>query len=417
MADESTRPIKIFYSYSRADKKFRVELERHLEPLRRSGQISGWHDHEIPPGTEWRHEVNKHLAASDIILLLVSHNFMSSEYCYSEELQRALEMHKTGKTRVIPIILSPVNWKRTPIGGLQVLPRDGKPITEWRSRNKAFQEIVEGIEQVIRGLLDGIDRAISELIEEFNKQYFQMGRSDEEWIDTTFGRMYSQYKGRYSDIFSKIEEIIEDDPAIWWADVMGLMIMFYCECVVSFFCLKHMKRAFRLILGHRWQIDGSGRFFPENAHWKYQNIHANIAYRRTVRVLQQDPTNTKAYYIQSIALIGLGKYQEALVAANLAHSFDPHFPGIYDLRCTVLALLERIGDALDDLEQAKRLNPDDAEDYNRVKALFESLRKPIRWIQQALPSRGEFLAIPEVAESLHFGQIKENTEPPCKDTE
>jgi hypothetical protein len=152
MGIELTRPIEIFYCYARRDKELREYLAGHLEPLKRSGQIIAWYDREILPGVEWKREIDKHLNSSDIILLLISPNFMRSDYCYSVEMQRALERHAIGEACVIPIILRPVGWKETPVGKLQVLPTDGKPITMWRDRDVALQDVVAGIRTVIETL-------------------------------------------------------------------------------------------------------------------------------------------------------------------------------------------------------------------------------------------------------------------------
>lgn len=149
MAAESTRALKIFYCYARKDKALRDELENHLEPLRRSGQVITWHDREIQPGMEWKREIDTHLNTSDIVLLLISPNFIHSDYCYGVEMRRALERHEAGQTRIIPIILRPVDWKSTPISELQVLPTEGRPITKWRNRDDAFQDVVKGIRTVV----------------------------------------------------------------------------------------------------------------------------------------------------------------------------------------------------------------------------------------------------------------------------
>src|SRR5205085_9016272 len=114
MEEELTRTIKIFYCYARKDRTLRDALERHLGKLRRSGQIISWYDREIPPGVEWKREIDANLNSSDIVLLLISPNFMHSDYCYDVEMRRALERHKSGETHVIPIILRPVEWKNTP---------------------------------------------------------------------------------------------------------------------------------------------------------------------------------------------------------------------------------------------------------------------------------------------------------------
>src|SRR6266567_6317476 len=100
--------INIFYSYAYEDERLRKKLETHLALLQQQGLITGWHDSEISAGTEWAHEINAHLEAAQIILLLVSSSFLASKYCYSSEMLRALERHEAGTARVIPIILRPV---------------------------------------------------------------------------------------------------------------------------------------------------------------------------------------------------------------------------------------------------------------------------------------------------------------------
>src|SRR6266581_3517067 len=103
----------------------REKLEKQLRALKRQGIIDVWHDREISAGTEWEREIDKHLNSAQIILLMVSPDFMDSDYCYSIELKRAIERHDRGEARVIPIILRPVSWRKSPIGKFQALPTDG----------------------------------------------------------------------------------------------------------------------------------------------------------------------------------------------------------------------------------------------------------------------------------------------------
>jgi len=145
--------IKIFYCYAREDQLLRDKLNRHLAALRRSGQIETWYDRDIQAGTEWRHEIDEYLHAADIILLLVSPHFIDSDYCYGREMNQALERHKAREAHVIPIILRPVDWKKTPIGDLQALPTGGKAITKWRDRDEAFENVATKIRAVVECLL------------------------------------------------------------------------------------------------------------------------------------------------------------------------------------------------------------------------------------------------------------------------
>src|SRR6266700_4825650 len=139
--------IEIFFCYAREDESLRQELERQLRVLQRQGLIDLWHDREISAGAEWEREIDIHLTAADIILLLVSPDFITSDYCYGIEMKRAMERHESGETCVIPIILRPVFWQKTPFGKLQALPTDGVPVTDhsWHHLDSAFFNVAEGI--------------------------------------------------------------------------------------------------------------------------------------------------------------------------------------------------------------------------------------------------------------------------------
>ena len=149
MSDTSPQPIEVFYSYSHLDERFRVELVRHLRLLERQGIIRGWHDRKISAGTEWRNSIDEHLESADIILLLVSANFLDSDYCYDTEMTRAMERHAQGEARVIPVILSSCRWYRAPFGRLQALPKEARPIENWERAADAYTNVVEGIESAI----------------------------------------------------------------------------------------------------------------------------------------------------------------------------------------------------------------------------------------------------------------------------
>ena len=147
---ETGKAVEVFYSYSHVDEDLRLQLEKHLASLQRQGVITGWYDRKITGGTEFKTEINSHLKSARIILLLVSVDFMASEYCYDIEMTQALERHKDGEARVIPIILRPVKWKNAPFGTLQVLPKDGKPVISWPSLDDAFLNVAEGIELAVK---------------------------------------------------------------------------------------------------------------------------------------------------------------------------------------------------------------------------------------------------------------------------
>jgi TIR domain-containing protein/3-keto-disaccharide hydrolase len=145
--------VKIFFCYAHEDEALLNKLKARLIPLQRDGLVDVlWHDRDISAGTEWEREIDTHLNSAQIILLLISPDFMASDYCYGKEMKRAMERHESGEARVIPIILRPVNWKMAPFSKLQVLPKDAKPVISWHNRDAAFLNVAESIRKVIEQL-------------------------------------------------------------------------------------------------------------------------------------------------------------------------------------------------------------------------------------------------------------------------
>ena len=137
--------LQLFFSYSHKDEALRDELANHLSTLTWQGVISNWHDRKILPGDEWDHQINDNLNTADIILLLVSSDFIASSYCWDVEVTTAIERHNTGKARVIPVILRRVDWSDTPFAKLQFLPKNAEPVTSWTNRDEAFTNVAQGI--------------------------------------------------------------------------------------------------------------------------------------------------------------------------------------------------------------------------------------------------------------------------------
>jgi len=143
---------KVFFSYSHADEELRNELEIHLAALKRQGLISAWHDRRIYAGQDFDREINVHLEDADIILFLISPNFIASDYCYNVEVKRALERRSKGEAEVLPVILRSCDWKDLPFGKLLAVPTDGKAVTKFADRDEAFLDIVKAIKRVLKGV-------------------------------------------------------------------------------------------------------------------------------------------------------------------------------------------------------------------------------------------------------------------------
>jgi hypothetical protein len=146
------KPVKLFYSYSHKDEDLREELVKHLTILKRQGALEPWQDRDIEAGAEWNQEIERHLNESQIILLLISSDFIASPFCWDKEMARAMERHDAGEAVVIPIILRSCDWKGAPFGKLQGLPKDMKPVKDWPDRDQAFTNVAQGIRKVAERL-------------------------------------------------------------------------------------------------------------------------------------------------------------------------------------------------------------------------------------------------------------------------
>ena len=152
MAEQARKVIHVFYAYASKDKSLRDRLEKHLTILKRTDQITSWSHHEIDPGKEWSKETVTHLNTAQIILLLISADFIASDYSYGIEMKRAIQRHEQGEACVIPIILRPVDLEDAPFSKLQALPANGRPVVKWENRDDAFVDIARGIRKTVAEL-------------------------------------------------------------------------------------------------------------------------------------------------------------------------------------------------------------------------------------------------------------------------
>jgi hypothetical protein len=140
---------RLFFSYSHKDEELRNELEVHLALLRRQGFITAWHDRRIQAGTDFGKSIDNELENSNIILLLISPYFLASDYCYNNEMKRALEQHDQNSAIVVPVILHPCDWHSAPFGHLLATPTDGKPISTFANQHEAFTDVARHIRELV----------------------------------------------------------------------------------------------------------------------------------------------------------------------------------------------------------------------------------------------------------------------------
>jgi len=138
-------PVDLFYSYAHEDEALRDELAGHLKIMERRGVIRPWHDRDVVPGKPWDAEINEHLLKADLVLLLVSKDFINSDYIWGLELDVAMKRHANGEASVVPVMLRAVDITDAPFADLQGLPTDLKPVTSWANRDEAWTDVAKGI--------------------------------------------------------------------------------------------------------------------------------------------------------------------------------------------------------------------------------------------------------------------------------
>lgn len=132
---------KVFISYSHSDADMMLVLCKHLEPLKRLNLIELWTDNELKAGVEWDKYISEELKQAEIILLLISIDFINSEYCYQKELEHAMNRHKEGSAKVVPIILRDCLWKHEVYSKIQALPKHAKPVTTWPDLDEVWTQV------------------------------------------------------------------------------------------------------------------------------------------------------------------------------------------------------------------------------------------------------------------------------------
>lgn len=156
--------MRAFISYSHRDADALDRLHVHLANLQREGRIETWYDREILAGEVLDDEISEELEAAELFLLMVSPDFIASNYCVEREMQRALERHEAGAARVVPIIVEPCDWAAMPqLRRLKAVPKDGLPISEWTNANTAYLDVIQEIRRIIdAGVSNALDSTADE---------------------------------------------------------------------------------------------------------------------------------------------------------------------------------------------------------------------------------------------------------------
>ena len=142
-------PWQVFYSYSHKDEQLRDQLATYLAPLRQKSLITEWYDRKIEPGVNWDTEISSRLNQADLVLALLSPDFLASEYCFGVEMEQAFSRVKQGNSRLLPVLLRPCLWEESRFSALQMAPRDAKPLSSAPSIDEALKAVALEIRNVV----------------------------------------------------------------------------------------------------------------------------------------------------------------------------------------------------------------------------------------------------------------------------
>ncbi|HEV7649969.1 MAG TPA: TIR domain-containing protein [Actinophytocola sp.] len=193
---------RVFVSYSHVDEAERVRLDVHLAPLAREGLIDLWCNRVIAPASDWKRDIESVLVNADIVILLVTADFVASVYCFETELAEALRRHHEEGVRILPVLVKPVDFAHMPFGRFQALPRDLRPISTWDNSDAAWLEVALGV----RELVEDVYRSRTEVPAQRNG-------SDLESDKTLLGRQLNDYYGVSSCV---VDGPVADDQAVEW---------------------------------------------------------------------------------------------------------------------------------------------------------------------------------------------------------
>jgi Caspase domain/Protein tyrosine and serine/threonine kinase len=147
------KALEILICSAREDERFLgmllTALAGPLKPLKQKGLVSLWHKRDTAPGGFIEQEFQSHLQNAKIILLLISSDFMSMDFCDGHDMQRLMQRHKAGEVRVIPILLRDAYWETAPFGMLQPLPDNGLAVNRWGNKDRAFLNTARGVKKIV----------------------------------------------------------------------------------------------------------------------------------------------------------------------------------------------------------------------------------------------------------------------------
>lgn len=149
---ESIKMKKVFISYSKMDSQHLIKLENHLSVLKRNGTIGTWNCRKLLPGEKWDGKIKKELEEADLILFLVSDDFLATDYIWDIEIKRAIEREKdpNDPVTVVPIIIRSCDWEDSPLGVFNTAPKKAQVINSSKDIDEAWTSVVKELKKILK---------------------------------------------------------------------------------------------------------------------------------------------------------------------------------------------------------------------------------------------------------------------------
>ena len=359
-------PLKVFITYSHNDRQQNTELKTRLAVMERKGEIEIWDDNEILPGDEWYKDISTNLAASDILLYLVSATSLASKNC-NKELAEALNFN----IRVIPIILEDCDWLNHQLSDFQALPDKGKPINEWQPESKGWQDVVNGIRKVVDKMqfqtdsTSGVfeDELLAELAFQQGNVLMMLGQIDsaiEAYSHATDlnpnnaeaynnrGNTYRD-KGDYNRAIDDLNEAIKLDPQ--FAEAYNNRGAAYCDKGNYDRAIDDFNKAIELKSNYVNAYSNRGVAYRDKGDYNRAIDDLNEA-------IKLDPQLADPYVNRGTVYHNKGEIDRAIEDFNRGIQREPDFANAYNNRGIAYRDKDEVDRAIEDYDRAIALEPD-----------------------------------------------------------
>jgi len=354
------KSIEVFISYHQKDEELREELENHLATLLREQTITSWHNREIVAGQEFQAEINKYLKRAGLILLLVSPDFIASDYHWTVEVTRALEQNAAGKARVIPVLLRHADWETPPINELSPLPSNRKPIKSWSDRDEAFLEVVKGIRQEVARLVANANSSpTKQTTQELEEREYQVTTLLNEAARLREAKKFEEATLKYKAALSL------DPNSVYAHTALGFVLAKLGrleEAIASY------QTALRLDPNYAIAHNNLGSVLEDQG-----KLEQAIASYQTA--LRLDPSNTSVHNNLGSALYNQGKLEQAIASYQTALRLDPNYANAHNNLGFALYNQGKLEAAIASYQTALRLDPNHAFAHNNLGSALYSQGK------------------------------------------